>query len=72
MKQLSLHFLKSMQWVAAYEFAILVLWLIGVDSFVGIHIFAWNLSMVTLILMIAAIHFFYLIAHHSEESTPIQ
>jgi len=72
MKQLSLHFLKSMQWVAVYEFAILVLWLFGVDGFIGIHLFAWNLSMVNLILIVSAIHFFYLITHHSEESPPIQ
>lgn len=70
MKQLSLHFLKSLQWVAAYELAILVLWLFGVDGFVGIHVFAWQMSLVYLILIVTAVHFFYLITHH-EESPPI-
>ena len=72
MKQLSRHFLKCTQWIIAYELGILVLWVFGVDSFMGIHTFAWNLSIVTLVLMVSAIHFFYLIAHHSEQSPPIQ
>ena len=72
MKQLSLHFVKSLQWVGAYEFGILVLWLLGIDSFVDIHVFAWNLSIVTLILLVSVVHFFYLIVHAEPESPPIQ
>ena len=51
---------RSLIFLFSYELAILMMWLCGYDTFLSIHIKAWQMDIVTLILVVTVLRFLWL------------